>query len=252
MQHGVHHVPLLVQTPDPPSPFMVGGGYPHLPSTGHTTCVPRVQPALVKVMNDPPKVVKLTSSADTQLTADMVGTNHAAPPPPPEPPPTNHHVAHWWQDLVYNIPTPKVHKCRQYLFPSGSMVDFATLDCAPSPTTPFEFPVNPVTEQYYEDLIADLPDIPTMRDSVTRVTSQPWVCELVDNAHSTIQVMLLAAHQGISSMVDGGANICLTNILSLYSLMSWISPCSPYQWWLWVPMSKWFNVVLNVVSFCSC
>jgi hypothetical protein len=27
--------------------------------------------------------------------------------------------------------------------------------------------------------------------------------------------MLLAAHQGISSMVDGGENICLTNILSL-------------------------------------
>jgi hypothetical protein len=66
------------------------------------------------------------------------------------------------------------------------MVDFATLDPAPSPTTPLEFPVNPVTEQYYEDLIADLPDIPTMRDSVMRVTSQPRVCELVDDARSMI------------------------------------------------------------------
>ena len=137
-------------------------------------------------MNEPPTVVKLTSSANTQATADRVGTNHAAPPPPPEPPPKAHHVACWWQDLMYNIPTPKVHRRRQYLFLSGSMVDFATLDPAPSPTTPLEFPVNPVTEQYYEDLIADLPDIPTMRDSVTRVTSQPRVCELVDDAHSMI------------------------------------------------------------------
>ncbi len=48
-----------------------------------------------------------------------------------------------------------------------------------------------------------------------RVTGQPRVCGLVGDAHSTIQVMLLAAHQGISSMVDGGANICLMNILSL-------------------------------------
>jgi hypothetical protein len=227
----VHHVPLPVPAPDPSSTSMV--------------------PASIKVMNDPPTVVKLTSSVDTQVPADTVGTNHAGPPPPLEPPQKAHHVAHWWQDLVYNIPTPKVHKCCQYLFPSGSMVDFATLDRAPSPTTPFEFPVNPVAEQYYEDLIADLPDIPTMRDSVTRVTGRPRVCGLVGDARSTIQVMLLAAHQSISSMVDGGANICLTNIY-LYLLMLWISPSSLSQWQLWVPMSRWINVALNAVSSHSC
>jgi hypothetical protein len=71
----MHHVPLLVQAPDSPSTSMV--------------------PALVKVMNDSPTVVKLTSSTDTQVTADTVGTDHAAPPPPPDPPPKAHHVAHW-------------------------------------------------------------------------------------------------------------------------------------------------------------
>jgi hypothetical protein len=50
------------------------------------------------------------------------------------------------------------------------MVDFATLDHTPSTTTSFEFPVNLVAEEYYEDLIADLPDIPTIWASVTRVT----------------------------------------------------------------------------------
>jgi hypothetical protein len=67
-------------------------------------------PALVKVMNGPPTVVKLTSSVDTQVTVDTVGTDHAAPPPPLHPPLKTHHVAHWWKDLVHNIPTPKVHK----------------------------------------------------------------------------------------------------------------------------------------------
>ncbi len=80
---------LPVHTPDPPSTFTVSGWYQPLPSTGDTTCVPTVQPALVKVMNDPPTVVKSTSSVDAQLKADMVGNDHAAHPPPPEPPPKN-------------------------------------------------------------------------------------------------------------------------------------------------------------------
>jgi hypothetical protein len=65
--------------------------------------------------------------------------------------------------------------------------------------------------------MAGLPEISSMRDSVTRVTTRPWVCGLIGDSCSTIQVMLLAAHQGISSMVDGGGNICicLTNIISL-------------------------------------
>ncbi len=67
-------MPLPNQAPDPPSTSM--------------------EPALVKVMNDPPTVVKLTYSADTQVTADTVSTDHAAPPPPLEPPPKTHHVAH--------------------------------------------------------------------------------------------------------------------------------------------------------------
>jgi hypothetical protein len=66
------------------------------------------------------------------------------------------------------------------------MVDFTTLDCAPSPTTLFKFPVNLVAEQYYEDLIADLPDITTMQNNVTRVTSRPRTCGLVGDTRSTI------------------------------------------------------------------
>ncbi len=202
-------------------------------------------------MNDPPTVMKLTSFVDTQVTVDTVGTNHAAPPSPPEPPLKVHHVAHCCQDLVYNIPTPKIHKCCQYLFPIRSMVDFNTLDHAPSPTTQFEFLVNPVAGQYYEDLIADLPDIPTMWDSVTRVTGQPRVCGLVGDACSTIQVMLLAtiraSHQWWMEV-----QIFATQTSYPYLLKLWISSRSLYQWWLWVPMSRWINVALNAVSFHFC
>jgi hypothetical protein len=38
--------------------------------------------------------------------------------------------------------------------------------------------------------------------------------------------MLLDAHQGITSMVDGGTNICLTNILSLFIDVVDIPPLS--------------------------
>jgi hypothetical protein len=95
------------------------------------------------------------------------------------------------------------------------MVDFATLDCAPPPTTQFEFPLDPVADKYYARIIAGLPEILSTMDIVTRVIGRPRVCGLLGDSRSTIWVMLLASHQVISSMVDGGANICLTGILSL-------------------------------------
>ncbi len=140
--------------------------------------------------------MRLTSSANAQLKVDTVANNHEAHPPPPEPPPIEDQVAHWWQDFIYNVPFPKVHKCCQYLFPFRTMVEFATLDCAPSPTTPFKFPIDPVAEQFYDGIIAGLPKIPPMMDSVMRITSQPWVCGLVGDLRSTIRVMLLAAPSG--------------------------------------------------------
>ncbi len=69
-----------------------------------------------------------------------------------------------------------------------------------------------------------LPDILTMWGSVIRATSRPRVCGIVGDSRSTFRVMLLAAHQVISSVVDGGANICLTSILSLLVDVVYIPP----------------------------
>jgi hypothetical protein len=95
------------------------------------------------------------------------------------------------------------------------MIDVATFDCPPSPTMPFEFPFNPKADKYYESVLVDLPDILSMMDSITWVFGTPRVCGLVGDSQITVQVMLLAASLQFSSMVDGGANICLAGNLSL-------------------------------------
>ena len=52
-------------------------------------------------------------------------------------------------------------------------------------------------------------------DSVTRVITTPRVCGLNGDARSRVQRASAVGDQRFSSMVDGGANICLTGTLSL-------------------------------------
>ncbi len=64
-------------------------------------------------------------------------------------------------------------------------------------------------------MLAELPDIPSTIDSVTRIVGNPRVCGLTGDTCSHVRVMRLETVKDFSSTVDGGANICLTGTLSL-------------------------------------
>ena len=100
-------------------------------------------------------------------------------------------------------------------FPAGSIADEKDITRPSSPSTPFEFPVDDGGAQYFDSVIATLPDIPSTMDSVTRIITSPRVCGLNGDARSRVQRASAGGDKGFSSMVDGGANICLTGTLSL-------------------------------------
>jgi hypothetical protein len=64
-------------------------------------------------------------------------------------------------------------------------------------------------------MLAELPDIPSTMDSVTQVVGNPRICGLMGDTRSHVRVMRLETVKDFSSMVDGGANICLAGMLSL-------------------------------------
>ncbi len=135
-------------------------------------------------------VVMLTSTTATTFTDLDVVNDHAPitlpakpspiilpaehPPllPPAEPPPI--------EVLVDPLQTIDQHQCS--CFSSGSMIDVATFDYPPSLPTPFEFPLDPKADKYYDSMLAELPDIPPMIDSATQVFSTPRVCGLVGDS----------------------------------------------------------------------
>jgi hypothetical protein len=51
-------------------------------------------------------------------------------------------------------------------FPAGSIADAKDITRPSSPSTPFEFPVDDGGAQYFDSVIAELPDIPSTMDSV--------------------------------------------------------------------------------------
>jgi len=125
-------------------------------------------------MNDPPvsfPVVKLAyktqSASDDTLPIDApdLPTPCYIPPllPPPEPPPVvdTHAKDHNGCD------GPTAY------FPAGSIADDRKITRPNSPSTPFEFPENDGGAQYFDSIIAELPDIPSTMDSVTRIVNNP-------------------------------------------------------------------------------
>jgi hypothetical protein len=178
--------------------------------------VPSVGFQCANVMDDPPvhnTVVKLTAVTPKASSGAVIFDPSDIPPPcdappilpPAEPPPIN-----VLADIVMdgNLAPPNC-------FSVGSMVDDTDMAHPPSPTTPFEFPFDPMVDQYFASVLAGLPDIPSTMDSVTRVISSPRVCGLNGDTRSTIRALRHGSGRPFSLMVDGGANICLTGLLSL-------------------------------------
>jgi hypothetical protein len=96
-----------------------------------------------------------------------------------------------------------------------------------SPRTPFEFPFDmPTSTHAVPHMDTDLLPFEPM-DSVTRVVGLPHVCGLkCENdmvARFTRLATALAAADN-PSLVDGGANICITGILSLLVDVETITP----------------------------
>jgi len=124
--------------------------------------VPSVGFRCSDAMNDPPvsiPVVKLASMAPTASTATLTFDTTVLPPPctiqpclpPPEPPPIDD-VPGEGHDGDGGHP--------EY-FPGGSIADDKDITRPRLPDTPFEFPVDDTGDQYFDSVLATLPDIPS-------------------------------------------------------------------------------------------
>ena len=122
-----------------------------------------------------------------------------------------------WQLVEYSVPLDKARTPELPYFPQGSIMDPAIMIRPASPVTPFEFPFDmPTTlplSGFKDPKSQCLP-----MDSVTRVVGLPRVYGLKGDEGSYVKVMRSTA-QGDAldapSLMDGGANICITGILSL-------------------------------------
>jgi hypothetical protein len=58
-------------------------------------------------------------------------------------------------------------------FPVGLIMDDTNRAPPTSRITLFEFPFDPTVDQYFDSVLATLPEIPSTMDSVTRVINNP-------------------------------------------------------------------------------
>ena len=183
-------------------PHIPGASLPesfsHVPSISFATCNAGDSHSLFCVGQiDPP-------GDDAPTGEPWVPLLHAPEPPPAEPPPGS----------PTSDPTLEL--------PAGSLIDhiLCSNDCPSSPTCSFEFPSNatPFTCTTAQDTVlrplalqlAELPDFPSVMDSVTRVIGSPHLFGLRTDCSLCAQVKRTSA-----TLIDGGTNICLTSNLNL-------------------------------------
>ena len=88
--------------------------------------------------------------------------------------------------------------------PPGSLLDLDDLVCPPLPSMPFGFPFDESSSYDCVDIHpGHPPGIPSVMDSVIHVVDIPRVCGL--SGHST--------SDGTATLVDLGANICVTGLI---------------------------------------
>ena len=119
--------------------------------------------------------------------------------------------------VEYNIPLDKARRPAPTYFPQGSIMDPSLLVRPASPTTPFEFPFDIPHGTPLPGFGDYVPHEATM-DSVTRVVGLPRVFGLKGDEQSYAKVTRAAIPMDAidnPSLMDGGANICITGVLSL-------------------------------------
>jgi hypothetical protein len=130
--------------------------------------------------------------------------------PPADPPP------YWWQEQIdFAILVPKMtkgHDNFRLMFPLESLFDPDDINHSPSPTTPFAFPFDPTSDQALDGMLADLPYMPMAMDSVTHMVGLPCICGLSDDSSTSVTVRM-SGLGGNTTLVDTGANICITGML---------------------------------------
>ena len=115
-------------------------------------------------------------------------------------------------------PQPPPQKDGDCLIPPGSTVDPGILLRPMSPNTPLEFPFQLPEATYLDFNVGHVSKQPLTHDSIKRVVGLMRVCGLTANSDVLVKVSRtcgLADKFDIPSLIDGGANICLTGTLDL-------------------------------------
>ena len=124
--------------------------------------------------------------------------------------------------MTYHIPLDKARptpaQTGDSFFTPGSLTDPGILVRPASSTTSFEFPFQVAEETYCDfNVSGGLPG-DNLRDSVTHVVGLPRVCGLSLDSDLVVRVnraITPADAWEHPSLMDGGANICLTGVLDL-------------------------------------
>lgn len=98
--------------------------------------------------------------------------------------------------------------------PPGSLFDSVELERPPSPDVVSDFPFDPTADDHLDSLTADLPQMPTLFDSVARVVCRTRVVGLTYGFDTAVRV-LRCSTSAAPKLVDGGSNICLTNDVNI-------------------------------------
>jgi hypothetical protein len=128
--------------------------------------------------------------------------------------------------IQYNIPLDKARRPKPTYFPQGSIMDPSLLVRPASPTTPFEFPFDVPHSTPLPGFGDYVPHEATM-ESVTRVVGLPRVFGLKGDELSYAKVTRAAIPMDAidnPSLMDGGANICITGVMSLLVDVETIPP----------------------------
>ena len=202
-----------------PNPTAPGG--PTRPATGE---IPTQGAATDSMMDiELPPVKELPPPQPPPLSAQRITIppNYIRPLPISPPTPL----------LSYHLPMDKARpppmETDAYFIPPGSSADPSILIRPASPTTPFEFPFQVAEETYCDFNVMDGTQQKCLMDSVTHVVGLPRVCGL-----SMVDDLMVRVTRSIKgndvlanpSLMDGGANICLTGVLGLLVDVESIAP----------------------------
>ncbi len=144
----------------------------------------------------------------------------------PQQRPSHSPLPHWPSTVEYAVPMEKARPKPQAYFPQGSIFDPGIMVQPSSPVTPFEFLFD-LPRNYTPSCFDDTTSPCMPMDSVARVVGLPWVYSLKGDEGSYVKVMRTAGHldpRDHPSLMDGGANICITGILGLLVDVETIPP----------------------------